>query len=62
MRDDAAMNDDLEGRAGKAPDDAHPIREGRQPDPSDHADERVAQPGEDPPDEDALGPDAAGRR
>jgi hypothetical protein len=46
---------DLERRAGKAPEDAHPIQEGRSPDPSDESDLRVAQPGEDPPGEDALG-------
>lgn len=44
----------FERRAGKPPEDAHPTLEGAQPDPSDHADPRVAQPGEDPPDEDAL--------
>lgn len=50
------MSDDLERRAGKAPDDAHPELAGGagDPDPSDYADPRVAQPGEDPPDEDAL--------
>jgi len=44
----------LDDHAGKAPDERHPVREGEAPDPSDHADERVAQPGEDPPGEDAL--------
>lgn len=47
---------ELERRAGKGPDDAHPEQDGgvQDPDPSDYADPRVAQPGEDPPDEDAL--------
>ena len=51
------MDDDLERRAGKGPDDAHPAGEGgaEDPDPSDYADPRVAQPGDDPPGEDALG-------
>lgn len=52
------MNDesDLERRAGKGPDDAHPDQAGGagDPDPSDYADPRVAQPGEDPAGEDAL--------
>jgi len=53
-----AMNDELERRAGKGPDDAHPVGEAgqSQPDPSDYADPRVAQPGDDPPDEDAMEP------
>ncbi len=53
--------DDLERRSGKGPDDAHPLMEGghENPDPSDYADPRVAQPGEDPPDEDALGGEVA---
>jgi hypothetical protein len=53
------MDDDLERRAGKRPDEAHPISQGGadDPDPSDYADPRVAQPGEDPPGEDALDPD-----
>ena len=55
------MDDDLDRRAGKGPEDAHPTNEGAEADPSDYSDERVAQPGEDPPDEDALGSDAAGR-
>ena len=45
----------FERRAGKPPAEGHPTQEGRSPDPSDHADIRVAQPGEDPPGEDALG-------
>lgn len=50
------MTDDIERRAGKAPEDAHPEMAGgdADPDPSDYADPRVAQPGEDPPGEDAL--------
>jgi hypothetical protein len=50
------MDEDLERRAGKAPEDAHPPSTGGadDPDPSDYADPRVAQPGEDPPGEDAL--------
>ena len=53
------MDDDLDRRAGKPPDDAHPISQGgaEDPDPSDYADPRVAQPGEDPPGEDALRPE-----
>ena len=49
------MNDDLEKRAGKGPDDKHPEMSGgaSDPDPSDYADPRVTQPGEDPPGEDA---------
>lgn len=54
----AIMNDetDLERRAGKKPADAHPEMSGgtSDPDPSDYADPRVAQPGEEPVDEDAL--------
>ena len=51
------MEDDLERRAGKEPEDAHPLNQGgpSRPDPSDYADPRVVQPGEDPPGEDALG-------
>jgi hypothetical protein len=52
------MGDDLEEHAGKSANDRHPIREGVGPDPSDHADSRVTQPGDDPPGEDALGADA----
>jgi len=51
------MNDsDLERRAGKGPEDKHPEMDGgaADPDPSDYADPRVAQPGEDPPGEDAM--------
>ena len=51
------MNDPRQDHAGNPPDDRHQIREGEAPDPSDHADERVAQPGEDPPGENALGTD-----
>jgi hypothetical protein len=49
------VDEDLERRAGKGPDDAHPIGEcdEHDADPSDYADPRVAQPGDDPPGEDA---------
>ena len=49
------MTSELERRAGKPPDEAHPIGQGGadDPDPSDYADPRVAQPGEDPPGEQA---------
>lgn len=47
---------ELERRAGKPPEDAHPTLEADEPDPSDYADPRVAQPGEDPPGEEARGP------
>ena len=52
------MDEQLERRAGKAPEDQHPLQEGgaSDPDPSDYSDVRVAQPGEDPPGEDALKP------
>jgi hypothetical protein len=52
------MTEDLERRAGKGPEDAHPLREGGadDPDPMDYADPRVAQPGDDPPGEDAMRP------
>ena len=52
------MAEDLERRAGKAPEDAHPAQEGgdTDPDPSDYADPRVAQSGDDPPGEDAMEP------
>ena len=52
------MDDDLERRAGKGPEDEHPAGEGgaRNPDPADYADPRVAQPGEDPPGEEAKRP------
>jgi hypothetical protein len=54
------MTDDNDRHAGKAPDERHPVQEGAAPDPSDHADLRVAQPGDDPPGEDALpDPDSA---
>jgi hypothetical protein len=48
---------DPDAHAGKDDEEQHPVREGEKPDPSDHADPRVAQPGEDPPGEDALRPD-----
>ena len=50
--------DDLERRAGKGPDDAHPEMGGGivDPDPSDYADPRVTRPGGDPPGEDAVRP------
>jgi hypothetical protein len=52
--------DDFDRHAGKAPADRHPVQEGARPDHSDQADLRVAQPGEDPPGEDALArPDAS---
>ena len=50
------MTDDLERRAGKGPDDAHPDNRADETDPSDYADPRVAQPGEDPADERAMRP------
>jgi hypothetical protein len=50
------MIDELDRHAGKAPEEQHPVEEGAGPDPSDHADPRVAQPGEDPPGEDARSP------
>ena len=53
------MTDDLDRHAGKSPDERHPIQEGAAPDQSDLADTRVAQPGEDPPGEQALGPSDA---
>ncbi len=46
---------DLDDTAGKSPADDHPGLTGEPANPSDHADPRVAQPGDDPPDEDALG-------
>ncbi len=53
-----SMNEEteLERRAGKGPDLAHPDQDGgpTDPDPSDYADPRVAQPGDEPPTEDAL--------
>lgn len=52
------MTNDLERRAGKGPDDEHPEMAGdaESPDPSDYADPRVVQPGDDPPGEDARTP------
>jgi hypothetical protein len=47
--------DTMDRHAGKAADDRHPVREGEGQDTSDVSDPRVAQPGEDPPGEDALG-------
>lgn len=56
----AVMDDtnELEARAGKTREDAHPAMDGDEadPDPSDFSDPRVAQPGEDPAGEDALHP------
>lgn len=54
--------DDLERRAGKGPEDEHPVGEGgpSHPDPSDYADPRAVQPGEDPPGEDAMKPRTEG--
>ena len=51
------MTDDLVRRAGKGPEDAHPEIAGGadDPDPSDYGDPRVAQAGDDPADERALG-------
>jgi hypothetical protein len=52
-----AVEDDaleLDRRAGKAEPDDHPLDEGTPEDPSDYADERVAQSGDEPTDEDAL--------
>jgi hypothetical protein len=48
------MGGEREDHAGKPPSDRHPVGEGAAADASDHADPRVAQPGEDPPEEDAL--------
>jgi hypothetical protein len=47
------VDDDLERRAGKPPEDEHPPMAGDEtnPDPSDYADPRVAQPGDEPPDD-----------
>ena len=52
------MTDELHRRSGKGADDAHPEMSGGpdRPDPSDYSDPDVAQPGDDPPGEDALGP------
>ncbi len=50
------MSDDLERRAGKGPEDEHPLNDGTVTDPSDYSDPRVAQPGDDPPDETAMRP------
>jgi hypothetical protein len=56
MSDDRCHGDAFDRRAGKAPEDDHPLDQPTAADPSDYADPRVAQPGEDPADEDALGP------
>ena len=50
------MTEELERRAGKGPEDDHPDLLGTEADPSDYADPRVAQPGDDPPGEDAMQP------
>jgi hypothetical protein len=50
------MDDDLDRRAGKPPEPMHPFDKGTTDDPADHADPRVAQPGEDPEGEDAMEP------
>ena len=49
-------DDDLDRRAGKRPEDDHPLDQPAAADASDDGDPRVAQPGEDPPDEDAMEP------
>ena len=51
------VTDDLRRRSGKAPEDEHPEMAGgaRDPDPSDYSDPEVAQPGDDPAGEAALG-------
>ena len=48
------MTGEREDHAGKPPGDQHPVGEGDAADGSDHSDPRVAQPGDDPPGEDAL--------
>jgi hypothetical protein len=49
------MTDELDRRAGKGSEDDHPLDEpDRHSDPSDHADPRVTQPGDDAPGEDAM--------
>jgi hypothetical protein len=45
---------ELDRRAGKAESDDHPLDEATPEDPSDYADERVAQSDESPTDEDAI--------
>lgn len=49
-------DDDLDNRAGKPAEDDRPEMAGGadDPDPADYADPRVAQPGQDPPGENAL--------
>jgi hypothetical protein len=57
VRDSANMEEDaleLDRRAGKAEPDDHPLDEPNPTDTSDAADDRVAQPGEDRPGEEAL--------
>jgi hypothetical protein len=51
------MTDELQRRSGKGPEDAHPEMAGgaEDPDPSDYSDPAVAQAGDDPDGEDALG-------
>lgn len=56
------MTEEYEQHAGKAPEDRHPAQLGTETDPSDYADPRVAQPGEDPPGEDAMEPIVDGER
>jgi hypothetical protein len=56
MTDRARHGDALDRRAGKAPEDDHPLDQPTAADPSDYADSRVAQPGEDPPGETAMEP------
>ena len=53
----ADMTDDLARRSGKRVEDAHPEMAGGadDPDPSDYGDPRVAQAGDDPSDERAIG-------
>lgn len=48
------MTDDDERHAGKAAEERHPAQLGTETDPSDYADPRVAQPGDDPPGEQAM--------
>lgn len=57
VRPASGMTDDLVRRSGKGPEDAHPLMGGGadDPDPSDYGDPRVAQSGDDPVDERALG-------
>jgi hypothetical protein len=50
------MTNDDDRHAGKAPEDHHPVLLGTETDPSDYADPRVVQPGDDPPGENAMEP------